>query len=61
MYQSNAEKQSGRPLGVPVLYFTQLMGLAFGLDPHEICLDKLIVDPLPLLIEKGLFAGKAYL
>ena len=61
MYQSDAERQLGKQLGVPVLYFTQLMGLAFGLDPEQLCLDKAIVDPLALLAEKGLISGGVYL
>ena len=61
MYQSDAEKASGRQLGVPVMYFTQLMALAMGLPAEQVCLEKGIVDPLPLLVEKGLIAGTAYL
>ena len=61
MYQSDAETMLGQQLGLPVLYFTQLMGLAMGLAPEEICLEKGIVDPLPLLAEKGFIAGKVYL
>ena len=61
MYQSDAEKLLGEQLGIPVLYFTQLMGLAMDLEPQELCLSKVIVDPLPLLAEKGLIAGRAYL
>ena len=41
-----------RPL--PVLYFTQLMGLAFGLEPDGYELDQHRMDPRPLLREKGL-------
>jgi len=41
-----------RPL--PVLYFTQLMGLAFGMGPDGYELDKHYVDPRPLLRDKGL-------
>ena len=41
-----------RPL--PVLYFTQLMGLAFGLSPDGYDLDKHYVDPRPTLQAQGL-------
>lgn len=41
-----------RPL--PVLYFTQLMALAFGLPEKASMLNKNLVDPRPLLGEKGL-------
>ncbi len=61
MYQSDAEKKLGMQLGIPVLYFTQLMGLAMGLNPDQVCLNKLIVDPLPILAEKGLISGRALL
>ena len=61
MYQSDAEKLLGQQLGIPVLYFVQLMGLAMGLDPQHVCLEKVIVDPLPLLAKKGLIDGEVYL
>lgn len=61
MYQSDAEAQLGEQLGLPVLYFTQLMGLAMGLDTEELGLEKAIVDPLPLLVEKGLMTTGVYL
>ena len=61
MYQSEAEKLLGEQLSVPVLYFTQLMGLAMGLPAEDLCLDKVIVDPLPLLAEKGFISGGVYL
>ncbi len=43
-------------LGLPVFYYTQLMGLALGLEPKALHLDTLFVDPKPLLKEKGLLA-----
>ena len=61
MFQSDAEKELGTQLGVPVLYFTQLMALAMGLAPEQIGLGKVIVDPVPLLVEKGLIPGAVYL
>ncbi len=39
---------------IPVLYFTQLMALALGLDPGVAMLNKHLVDPRPLLREKGI-------
>ena len=39
---------------MPVLYFTQLMALAFGLDEDVCGFDQNVVDPRPLLREKGL-------
>lgn len=61
MYQSNIEGQEDVQLGVPVLFFTQLMGLAMGLTREQLCLEKVIVDPLPVLAEKGLVEGGVYL
>jgi heterodisulfide reductase subunit B len=46
--------QMGLDTPMPVLYFTQLMALAFGLPEQAAALDKNLVDPRPLLREKGL-------
>jgi heterodisulfide reductase subunit B len=39
---------------IPVLFFTQLMGLAFDLPEKDLALNKNLTDPLPLLQEKDL-------
>ena len=39
---------------MPIFYFTQLVGLALGLDKGKLGLDKLIVNPMKLLEGKGL-------
>jgi heterodisulfide reductase subunit B len=39
---------------IPILYFTQLMGIALGLDSEDFELDRHYVDPRPLLEGKGL-------
>ncbi len=36
---------------LPIIYFTQLMGMAFGSKLEELGLDKHFVDPMPLLIK----------
>ena len=54
MYQKDMTAKFGQKTAVPVLYFTQLMGLALGLTPGELLLDKHFTDPLPMLREKGL-------
>lgn len=41
---------------LPVLYFTQLMALALDLPEKAAALSKNLVDPLPLLQERGLVA-----
>ena len=47
--------QMGLEEEMPVMYFTQLMALALGLPEREAALNKNLVDPRPLLREKGLF------
>ncbi len=42
--QSAVEKKLGEKFDIPVLYFTQLMGLALGLDSGRLGLRKNIVD-----------------
>jgi len=48
-YQRKIEQQMGEQVNLPVLYFTQLMGLAYGLEPAAVGLDKVMVDAKPLL------------
>jgi len=48
---------AGAPIGfttIPVLYFTQLMGLALGLEPAGYDFEMHIVDPRPALQAAGL-------
>jgi heterodisulfide reductase subunit B len=59
MRQRDIEARFGERLGQPVLYFTQLLGLALGLKPKELGLGSLIVDPLPMLSKKGIAARPA--
>ncbi len=54
--QSNLDlrqKAIGNKFGVfydlPILYFSQLMGLAFGATTMDVGLEKVIVDPFPVL------------
>jgi heterodisulfide reductase subunit B len=53
MRQADAEKQFGETYGLPVFYFTQLLGLAMGLAPKALGLGSLVVDPMPLLAASG--------
>lgn len=41
-------------VGLPVFYFTQLVGLAMGLSSKQLLLNKHFADPMPLLQDKGL-------
>jgi len=54
MYQKDMTAKFRQKTAVPVLYFTQLMGLALGLPPGDLLLDKHFTDPLPMLRDKGL-------
>ncbi|MEW6377461.1 MAG: heterodisulfide reductase-related iron-sulfur binding cluster [Thermodesulfobacteriota bacterium] len=47
--QKQIEEGFKETFQLPIIYFTQLMGLAFGLKTEELGLDKHFVDPLPLL------------
>jgi heterodisulfide reductase subunit B len=55
MRQRQIEKEYGREYDLPILYFTQLMGLAFGLEPAPLGLQKHAIDARPLLSEKGMW------
>ncbi len=61
MFQGEAEKLLGERFSIPVIYFVQLLGLAMDLDPKRICLDRLIVDPFPILAQKGFVDGAVHL
>jgi heterodisulfide reductase subunit B len=47
--QKQASHAMDRGFNMPVLYYTQLMGLAFGLGPEVLGMEKLCVSPGPLL------------
>ncbi len=52
--QRQIAEQSGEDLQIPILYFTELMGLAFGIAPAKLGLDKHAVSVDALLKAKGL-------
>ncbi|MCJ7522078.1 MAG: CoB--CoM heterodisulfide reductase iron-sulfur subunit B family protein [Dehalococcoidia bacterium] len=54
MYQKDMTAKFGQKTELPVLYFTQLIGLSLGFSPKELLLDKHITNPLPMLREKKL-------
>ena len=39
----------GRALNMPILYFSQILGYAFGLTDQKLGFKRHIVDPLPLM------------
>ncbi|HDP70557.1 MAG TPA: heterodisulfide reductase subunit B [Actinobacteria bacterium] len=54
MRQKEIEKKYNTKYGIPIVYFTQLMGLALGAGSEDIGLRRLIVDPSPILKKKGI-------
>lgn len=52
------QTQMKRAYPMPVLYFTQLMALAFGLPDKAMALHKNLIDPRPLLHEKGFLGAE---
>jgi len=49
--QENIARTYGISYNIPVLYFTQVLGLAFGLPAAELGLSSHFVDPRPLLAD----------
>jgi heterodisulfide reductase subunit B len=48
-YQNQVNREFGTELSVPVLYFTQLLGLAMGIDPERLGIGKELVSTAPAL------------
>jgi heterodisulfide reductase subunit B len=51
LYQDKLNAIKGTSFDLPILFFSQLMGLAMGLDRAELGLEKLVVSPFNLLSE----------
>ena len=49
LQQPGAERLAGRELGMPVLHLPQLVGLALGLDPKELGMNKHVVRPTSVI------------
>jgi heterodisulfide reductase subunit B len=41
-----------RPFSLPILYFSQVVGYALGLEAAELGMLKHIVDPVPLMLAR---------
>ncbi|MBI2864221.1 MAG: 4Fe-4S dicluster domain-containing protein [Chloroflexi bacterium] len=54
--QEGITKRGGPTFDLPVVFFTQLMGLALGLSGQQVGLQMMLHDPRPLLTAKGLLA-----
>ena len=50
-YQPQAAAQAKRPIGLPILHLPQMLGLALGIDPKAMRLNKHIVSTKKLLTE----------
>jgi heterodisulfide reductase subunit B len=51
LYQSKLEQIRHTAFGLPILFFSQLMGLAMQVDRAQLGLEKLVVSPFALLSE----------
>jgi heterodisulfide reductase subunit B len=54
VFQKQIKDEYGADWDIPVVYFTQLMGVAYGLDAKTLGIDKHFTDGVGLLKEKGL-------
>jgi heterodisulfide reductase subunit B len=55
MFQPKIAAQLGREIYLPVFYFTELIGLAFGAREVSTWLGRHLVNPIPFLKTKGLW------
>ena len=53
-YQENVNKHFGTDFHIPILYFTQLIGMALGIPARELGFGKEFVDASPALEKIGL-------
>ncbi len=56
VFQKQIKDEYGEEFDMPVVYFTQLMGVAYGQDTKTLGIDKHFTDAISLLKEKGLLA-----
>ncbi|MEM2912401.1 MAG: CoB--CoM heterodisulfide reductase iron-sulfur subunit B family protein [Candidatus Bathyarchaeia archaeon] len=47
--QLRMERMFNKTFGIPVLHYPQLLGIAMGIDPQELALKELRVDPTKIL------------
>jgi heterodisulfide reductase subunit B len=55
-YQDAVNKKFGTDYKIPILYFTQMIGLALGIDPKALGFGKELVNAKPALAKIGLEA-----
>lgn len=49
VYQTQVNEEFGTDFNIPVLYFTQLMGVALGISPKKLGIGSELVSALPVL------------
>jgi succinate dehydrogenase / fumarate reductase cytochrome b subunit len=49
LQQPLASRTVGRPLAMPVLHLPQLVGLALGLEPKQLGMDRHVIKPTPVI------------
>ncbi|RKY21783.1 MAG: disulfide reductase [Planctomycetota bacterium] len=52
-YQGKVSKRMGSDCSIPVVYFTQLMGYAFGLDAEQLALKDCLTDVDSVFAQRG--------
>ncbi|HSR33650.1 MAG TPA: CoB--CoM heterodisulfide reductase iron-sulfur subunit B family protein, partial [Anaerolineae bacterium] len=57
VFQKQINDEFGGGCEIPVVYFTQLMGVSYGIDAKTLGLDKHFTDAIGLLNEKGLLVA----
>jgi heterodisulfide reductase subunit B len=55
--QSQINEEFGGEFDIPIVYFSQLMGVAYGIDAKTLGMDKHSSDAIGLLREKGLLTA----
>jgi heterodisulfide reductase subunit B len=48
-FQDQINRNYDERIALPIMYFTQLMGLAFGIPEKELGIQRLFIDPLPVI------------
>jgi heterodisulfide reductase subunit B len=51
-YQKQVNQEFGTELSIPVMYFTQLVGLAMGIAPERLGIGKELVSAAPILLPR---------
>jgi heterodisulfide reductase subunit B len=51
-YQARVNGYFNTQFNLPILYFTQILGIAFGLDPKKLGFGKELVAAMPVLTAK---------